>query len=1437
MVGDSLSLFHPAVSRWFRESFACPTPAQAEGWPRIAAGENTLILAPTGSGKTLAAFLYAINELLTRPVEEWDAPDGVHTLYVSPLRALATDIERNLEPALDGARACAEKMKMELPQITVAVRTGDTPSAERQRMVRRPPHLLITTPESLHLLLTSPRAREMLRTVRFIIVDEIHSLCTNKRGTFLALLLERLEALVPTSLIRVGLSGTQRPLDRIGRFLVGYRLDGTPRPVSIVDAGMRKSLDLEVLVPVDDMSALPRSEGTGPSIWPAVFERLLELVEEHTSTLIFANNRRTVERIAARMNELAGHPLVRAHHGSVSKLQRQRIELELKAGTRPALVATSSLELGIDIGAIDLVCQVETPYSVASALQRVGRAGHLVRATSKGRMLPKARDDLLRMAGVVRAMRRGDISAVHIPRNALDVLAQQVVAMVAMDSWTVDKLYERIRCASPYHELPREAYLSVLELVSGRYWAAMVSALRPRIAWDRASDTLHALPGSRHVAVLNGGVIPDTAEYPVVLEDGTTRLGELDEEFVFERREGDTILLGTGRWKILEIRHDRVIVAPSDELEAQTPFWRAEGLGHDAEFGQLLGAFVRECESRLENPDFEAWLRSECELGDSAAHNLAVYLRSQLDDGGTLPSDRTIVLDAFLDESGDPRLAVLTPFGRAFHLALLLAVQAELRRRGHDPPRAVFSNVGILFRPGAVPVEALVRTICSLRAEDAERRIVEELEKTPFFALRFRRNAARALLLPRARPGRRTPLWVQRLRAHDLLRHASRHPSFPIVAETYREILEDVLPLASFRGFLGEVRDGGARFAVRRSRRPSAFSASLLLDFTAKYLYGEDEPAPPKRSGSFDREGRVVLVGANGVGAELLDPDAFVAVEERLQGMASFHRARDGVELVELLRRVGSLTEDELLLRCEPAALDALPHLVADGRVVRVTVNEAEASERLAAAEDTERFTRMSDEDVRDLVARFVSTHAAASRDQIVARYPQAAGLIERLLEGKDWVEVTRPDGEIGIADPEVVSGIRRSSLARRRRRVRMASPSALSAYVIAHQHHSETSRGENGLRETLEQLAGWFLPVGLWPEVLAARGADVRYAALDQLVGSGAFTWVGRTTAGSVRTLAFVPGDLAGLLLPSQPPPQEDAFAVRILTCLTERGALFTHQIANETEVPPSSVARLLWRLIWSGHVTNDSLRPAWSGGPRRDRWEGRRPREPWGAGRWSLVPRLLKERSDEEIRIGLRFLLNRCGILSREMIQREGLGIRWSEAYPILSRMEWRGEVERGLFVSGLSGPQFATTDASVGIHRSPEDRGTVLLNVNDPANLYGAPFPVIRSNNQRYSVRHHPGNYLIVRAGRPILAIEKYGARLIPLAEIEPAERSEAVGLLPLLLERSIRRTAIRIFTWDGQPVTSSLVALDLRELGFMEEDERMILYRDFHLLEDG
>ncbi len=1427
MANDVLELFHPAIKRWFSEAFAAPTPPQRLGWPHIAAGENTLILAPTGSGKTLAAFLCAIDAAMRVTPSSGPSPSGIHTLYLSPLKALANDIERNLEAPLRGIQACAESLGGALPELRVGVRTGDTPANERQKMVRKPPHLLITTPESLHLLLTSTRARDMLRSVRYVIVDEIHALCPNKRGTFLALLLERLEALAERSPVRIGLSATQRPLSEVARFLGGAEIDETERPVAIVDAGMRKSLDLAVQSPVEDMKALPREGDRAPSIWPSIYDRLIELVDEHESTLIFANSRRVVERIASEMNRRIGYERIQAHHGSISKERRHRIEQDLKAGRLPALVATSSMELGIDVGFIDLVCHVESPFSVAGGLQRVGRAGHLLRATSRGRLIPKTRADLLMSAAIARSMLRAEISSVTIPRNPLDVLAQQIVAMVAVDEWDVAALYERIRCAYPYRDLPQETFESVLAMISGRFRSSGMPVLRPRVSWDRATNRLYSLPGTRHAAILNGGVIPDSGQYAMVLDDGTTRLGELDEEFVFERRVGDSFVLGTGRWRIQEITNDRVIVSPCDEIEAMMPFWKGEGLGHDWEFGVRLGAFVRSCEERLSTPSLSERLREECALDEGSAEILVDYLREQRREGGELPTDRTVFVDVFRGESGDRRLAIISTFGRLFHMTLWLLVQHALREAGIDPPDAVYSDAGLLLRLGTVSPDAIMDVLGRLRSGWVTEAITRELENSPYFALRFRRNAGRALLLPKARPGRRTPLWLQRLRAHDLLSFASKRPGFPIVIETYRELLEDVLPLEGVRDFLRRVEVGEARFALRRGTSPSPFSWQLLLDFTTQHLYLDDRPVRMGRSARNIEEDLAALIGEHVQASEVLDNEAVNTIEERMQGTADFHRARNGTELVELLRRIGDLTDEELARRCEPDAHAALPDLLADGRVVRLRLSGTSIVERLVAAEDAPRYEQMSEEDVREMVERFVANHVVTSAESLRARYPVDARELDEIRSANRWIQVELPGSTSGWAHPQVLASVRRMSMSRRRRTIEPVAAETYQQFLLAHQHVAEPL-DEVGLDDVISQLAGCRVPLVAWNDVLSCRVRGFRPELLDERVRDGMVSWLGGTIAGT-RWLAFA-GETEALGNASRVPRDElDPAARRIVEFLEANGASFLHHLASGLGEPPSKLAPELWDLIWAGWIVNDSLDPAFGDRPQPDRWQLYR-RAPWGRGRWSVAGDR-EDTSEEAKRKEIRRLLDRYGVLTREIVAHDREAIPWRDAYPLLTRMEWAGEVDRAFFVSGLSGPQFAFHGVVGQLSHPAEDVGAVLIQVSDPANMYGDVIPIVRPDGERYVVRHHPANYLVMEGGRPVLGIENRGERLIPLDDVTATQRKACFRLLSRLVKGRERPSSMRVNLWDGLSVTAGPVANELAEAGFVREGQQMILYRTY------
>src|SRR5688500_15155578 len=952
----AMEAFHPAVRDWFFASFAEPTAAQAQGWPAIARGESTLILSPTGSGKTLAAFLWCIHRLMFEPVPP--TRERCRVLYVSPLKALAVDIERNLRAPIVGVANMAE-FRGEAPHVpAVAVRTGDTPALERARFKREPADILVTTPESLYLLLTST-ARDALRSIDTVIVDEVHALVPTKRGAHLALSLERLESLVRRPLQRIGLSATQRPLDEVARFLGGTVVAAAAapahaarpdeaavevadvhdefaqheraaveyRPVTIVDAGERKKLSLRIEVPVEDMARMGEPieipsgpAGQGPvrtSIWAAIHPRLLELVREHRSTLIFVNSRRIAERLAGALNELAGETLALAHHGSIARVQRVEIEDRLKAGGVRALVATSSLELGIDMGAIDLVVQIEAPPSVASGMQRIGRAGHQVHEVSEGVIFPKYRGDLVACAAVTRQMHLGHVEASRYPRNPLDVLAQQIVAMASLDRWDVDDLYAAVRRAAPFAELSRGVFESVLDMLAGRYPSDEFAELRPRVTWDRVASSVIARDGARRVAVINGGTIPDRGLYSVFLagaKTGTARVGELDEEMVFESRVGETFVLGASSWRIEEITHDRVLVSPAPGQPGKTPFWHGDAAGRPLELGREIGRMVRTLRDSKPGAALERLVRDH-DLDRQAAQNLMAYLADQAA-AGAVPDDRTVVIERTRDELGDWRVCVLSPFGGRIHAPWSMAVVAKVRRETGTEVETMWADDGFVVRFPETDEPPAVELMLP-GADEVEELVLGQLGGTALFAAKFREVAARALLLPRRRPGGRTPLWQQRRRAADLLAVAAQFGSFPMLLETYRECLRDVFDMPALVETLRGLAQRDVRTVALDSGTPSRFAAALLFGYVANYIYDGDAPLAERRAHalSIDHAQLRELLGDAEL-RELLDPDALHEVEQRLQRVDERYRAKSSDAVHDLLLGVGDLTADELAARC-----------------------------------------------------------------------------------------------------------------------------------------------------------------------------------------------------------------------------------------------------------------------------------------------------------------------------------------------------------------------------------------------------------------------------------------------------------------------------------------------------------------------------------------
>ena len=1313
MTTDVLERFSPPTAAWFRDSFSAPTAAQAGAWEAISSGHHALVVAPTGSGKTLSAFLWALDRLGSEPLPE-EKLRRCRVLYVSPMKALAVDVERNLRSPLVGIGHAATRLGTTPPDITVSVRSGDTPANERRTFARAPSDILITTPESLFLLLTS-QAREALRGIETVILDEVHAVAGTKRGAHLALSLERLDALLERPAQRIGLSATVEPVEEVARYLAGGR------PVDVVRPPSTKEWDLDVVVPIADMSSLGQvveDDLSGPaagaerraSIWPHVEERIVDLIASHRSTLVFANSRRLAERLTARLNEIweerleaeaqaraaedgepadtdprpartrtpaqlmaqaggsAGAPpvLARAHHGSVSKDHRALIEEDLKAGRLPAVVATSSLELGIDMGAIDLVVQVESPPSVASGLQRVGRAGHQVGAVSHGILFPKFRGDLVQTAVVVERMRAGAIESLRVPANPVDVLAQQIVAMTALDEWAVDDLEQVVRRAAPFASLPRSILESVLDMLSGRYPSDEFAELRPRIVWDRVTGTLTGRPGAQRLAVTSGGTIPDRGLYAVFLATGEgtgRRVGELDEEMVYESRVGDVFTLGTSTWRIEDITHDRVLVTPAPGQPGKLPFWKGDQLGRPAELGRAVGAFVREVAAST--PAQARTRVSAAGLDEWATDNLLAYLDEQREATGHVPDDRTIVVERFRDEIGDWRVAVHSPFGGQVHAPWALCVSARMRERFGVDVQAMHGDDGIVFRLPDLEFDgdgssgrgaaAELLDLVRLEPDDVHDLVTGEIGGSALFAARFRECASRALLLPRRRPDRRQPLWQQRQRAAQLLEVASQYASFPIVLETVRECVQDVFDVPGLTTLMSSIASREVTLVDVESSQPSPFARSLMFGYVAQFLYEGDSPLAEKRAAALSLDPTLLaeLLG-RGEGLslrDLLDPEAVARTESELQRLAEERRCRDGEDVADLLRTLGPLSLSQVKARTRDGASTSeiggwLVELEGSRRVIRVRVG---GEERWAAIEDASRlrdalgvslpvgvpqaFLDPVPDPLGDLVARYARTHApfpvvavaqwwgvgpAVAMDAL--RRLVSAG---RVVEG-ELLPTESGGGQHGLdyCDAEVLRTLRRRSLAALRAEVEPVAAVELARFLPQWQSIGGGLRGREGLVRAVEQLAGAVLPASaLETLVLPARVAGYSPAMLDELMSVGEVVWRGHgSLPGDDGWVSLHLADTAHLTMTAPDDVEPGDRAGAVLDVLSRGGAYFFRALADAVEATDTEVVDALWSLVWSGHVSGDTFTPVRAllgggrtahkratAGPRTTRYAGR--------------------------------------------------------------------------------------------------------------------------------------------------------------------------------------------------------------------------------------
>ncbi len=1516
MTASALASFSPATRGWFSGAFSAPTSAQEGAWRAIGEGSDVLVVAPTGSGKTLAAFLAALDRLAAVPPPA-EARKRCRVLYVSPLKALAVDVERNLRSPLTGIRQESVRLGLPEPDVRVGIRSGDTPPAERRSMATRPPDILITTPESLFLMLTSS-AREALSGIETVILDEVHAVAGTKRGAHLAVSLERLDELLPRPARRIGLSATVRPVDEVARFL------SPQRKVEIVQPPSTKRFDLSVVVPVEDLGELGGSPATDPdqggqaekpSIWPHVEERITDLVQAHRSTIVFANSRRLAERLCNRLNEIAyeratgetlseahspaeimaqsgaakGVPalLARAHHGSVSKEQRAQVEEDLKAGRLPAVVATSSLELGIDMGAVDLVVQVESPPSVASGLQRVGRAGHQVGAVSTGVVFPKYRGDLVQAAVVTERMRTGSIEALRIPSNPLDVLAQQLVAMVALDTWQVDDLLAVTRRAAPFASLPESAFTAVLDMLAGRYPSDAFAELRPRVVWDRVAGTVTGRPGAQRLAVTSGGTIPDRGLFGVFLagadpKKGGGRVGELDEEMVYESRVGDVFTLGTTSWRIEDITRDRVLVSPAPGVPGRLPFWKGDQLGRPLELGRALGAFLREiggmssedARSRLLAAGLDTW----------AADNVLSYIGEQRAACGHVPDDRTILVERFRDELGDWRVVVHSPFGAQVHAPWALALGARLAERYGMDAQVMHADDGIVLRlPDADmmgldlldfdPAQDLTLDPSRNSSQNSPREpaplaaaaydsdqppvgaadvvfdqgeinqiVTDQVGGSALFASRFRECAARALLLPRRSPGKRTPLWQQRQRAAQLLQVASEFGSFPIVLEAVRECLQDVFDVPGLTELMGDLEARRVRLVEVTTQEPSPFARSLLFGYVAQFLYEGDSPLAERRAAALSLDSRLLaeLLGQAEL-RELLDAEVLGELEQELQWLTEDRRIKDVEGVADLLRVLGPLTDAELAER--GAEQPWAPELASARRAIRVRIGGAdhwaaiEDAGRLRDALGTalpvgvpEAFTEPVKDPLGDLLARYARTHGPFTSTGAAARFGLGTavtdGALLRLAASGRIVQGEFHPAGIGQewCDATVLRRLRRRSLAALRHELEPVPPAALAGFLPQWQHLGNNSlRGIDGLARAIEQLQGAPVPASALEKlILPGRVTGYVPALLDELTTTGEVIWAGAgALPGKDGWLSLYLADSAPLLLPPPHPLELSALHESVLTTLTGGYGLFFRQIADQVratthpDCTDPQLADAIWELTWSGRLTNDTLAPLRSllgsgrtAGSTAHRAKRSVPRGRYGSltaaarpasrtgpptvsGRWSLLPTAEPDPTHRAHALA-RTLLDRHGVVTRGAVQAEGVEGGFSATYRILSAFEDNGQARRGYVVEGLGAAQFAMDGAvdrlrAASTARDRTEPGAapraLVLAAADPANAYGA---ALSWPDPPDGAGHRPGRkagaLVVLVDGELTLYMERGGKTLLawPTDPEDPSLRAAAEAL---------------------------------------------------------
>ncbi|MBW7888251.1 MAG: DEAD/DEAH box helicase [Bacteroidetes bacterium] len=1533
--------FHPAVRFWFQKKFGNPSLPQEMGWKPISNGDHTLIVAPTGSGKTLAAFLWCINYLVEEriasalPANERDGLNkqqkttvlqsaeniGVKVLYISPLKALNNDIHRNLEIPLEEILQETKIQHFNLPPIRKAIRTGDTTQSERNAIVKNPPDILITTPESFYLMLTSAKTRKIFHSVRYVIIDEIHSLSGNKRGVHLSLSLERLEELLrrtrrteTDTFVRIGLSATQKPLEEVAKFLGGMNHNFSPRAVTIIDAGYRKNVDLQVLTPVSNFSDLPFD-----SIWNAIYPQLLHLIARHKTTLVFVNSRHTAERLAGKLNQilnseeetfnnhavpmLISHSFpssegeniskqhsaeifnrndtslkVYAYHGSMSRTVREDLEKKLKAGELRCLITTSALELGIDIGSIDLVVQIQSPKGIARGLQRIGRSGHLVHAESKGRILVTHRDDLLEAAVIAKEMKDNNIERTIIPKNCLDVLAQQIVSMVSVEDWNLDELFDLIRRSYNYHTVSKTIFFSVVEMLSGRFTNAAFRELRARIIWDKVHNNLSALPGSSKLAVVNAGTIPDRGYFGVVLEDHKTKVGEVDEEFMYESRSGDTFILGSNVWRMMDIDANKVVVQPAPGQPARMPFWRGESIGRTYELSVKIGEFITHFSSLIENRKNEtAQYFSDEPLKNypidfHSARNIIAYLEEQQEATRVLPTHHTIVVEGFRDEIGDPRIIVHSIFGKSINGLLGIVLRRQLQERLQIEIQMLYSDNGILLR--CSDVERLPLDILhNLSLERAQQILFEELPSSPLFGALFRQNAERAMLLPKGIPGKRRPFFLQRMKAADLLQIVKQYSDFPIVIETLRECLNDVLDFEHFQELLQNISTGEISLHTVQRETPSPFASGILFGFASVYMYEWDTPKRiAQQSALFNRELLSEAADLNSV-KTVLRNDAVQKIEEQLQCTAATRSARSAEELMEIFLRLGELNSEEISARSgDKKYLEELKekHIVVQIDIggspyfilteelpIYLPIASVQPSVRQQIPEEYQHTSFSRTEAIQFLLLRRLRTHATATVFQLTHRYHCSADECEAVLHSAAQRENLFHGKLFADADEEYwcyrpnLDRMHKASISLRRKEIVPAMLPVFTQFLLCWQNRDPLYKEKSdGIISLLEKMEGFVFPNDMWEtEIFKTRIQPYDGALLRSLLSRGEIFCIG---AESGKSQWILRGN-GNYFLPEQTSEPLSSSAEKILQFLKENGASFLSDLRDELHLSLSAFNKSLAELFWRGLITNDNFneltnikryRASETEFPN-ERFEIVNPqRNPfrrtamrtvrkafrdaagWN-GRWSLVrtKHLLGSKiSDEEkIRRQAQQLLLRYGIVAREIAKRENNLLPWQMLAMEFQRMEMRGEIRRGYFVQGLSGMQFALPEAVNVLetlkHETRSNELPVVLNACDPANPFGYGIELSVDTSLERMMRIS-SNYIIIEQGVPVLWLENFGSRIFQLSNASHETLKNCMLEFIHHLRAALKREIIVEYCNNKRPSESSLYEI-LRAVGFYKD----------------